>query len=165
MPDYLCTVVTGRKVFLFLAGAILLGAASTAQPLVTTLPQQQKAPNVSAYYGSYVIAKADQPPAFRDFREFVIDSIATNVVRGRVVLRDGAELRFTSGSLHAGRLQFTTVRSPQGGVSYSFQGDMLSFPPNPDSKIPVLEGTLKLHRHGAARAAGKLPFAFRPIAQ
>jgi len=35
----------------------------------------------------------------------------------------------------------------------------------PDAKTPVLEGTLKLHRHGAARAAGKLPFAFRPIAQ
>lgn len=133
-------------------GASLLAA----QPLTVKAPE----PDMSGYYGSYRIAKPDPPPAFPDFQEFAIESIQSNLVRGRVLLREGGgELRFTSGSYHGGRLQFTTVRSADG-VSYSFQGEVLMHPPKTNAKTPVLEGTLKLHRYGSVRAAGKLPFLF-----
>jgi hypothetical protein len=116
----------------------------------------------TSFSGAYRIATAEPPAAFPDFREFVIEAVDRNHVRGRVVLGDRkGDLSFASGSLHAGRLQFTTVRSPQG-VSYSFQGDLLTQPPHTKTDIAVLEGTLKFHRYGAVKAAGKFQFTFRP---
>ncbi|BDC48419.1 hypothetical protein F183_A07350 [Bryobacterales bacterium F-183] len=136
------------------------GGASFAQ--TPQQPQPTRPPAVS-YFGFFRIHGSQATAAFSEFREFLMEGIAMSRFRGHVELHDGQKLPYASTSLFDDRrMQFTTERSA-AGVSYSFLGELLKFPPEPSDQIPALEGTLRRHQHGVSKAVAKLRFTFHPL--
>lgn len=139
--------------------AAVIRPVSTATPVSSSRSIRQDArARAEAYTGFYEVL-GERPKSIAPFGNFVIRSAQGTSISGAVIPDEGRVFEFSTATLDAGKLLFSTKEVD--GISYSFDGSFTAAPPfASDSKTVVAKGLLTKLQKGKSVVEADLKFYY-----